>query len=156
MSTIIRWNPLREMAEMQNTMNRLFDDTWRTIWPAVQSGTGYGLPIDVFETDEGYTVVSDMPGVKQENIHITLNQNVLTLSVEIPQHTPQDGQRLLIGERSYGKFTRSITLPRPVTSDNVEAVYENGVLTLTLPVSPEAQPKRIEVKSNGHLLKSNN
>lgn len=154
MSTIIRWNPFREMAEMQNTMNRLFDDTWRTVWPAVQSG--YALPIDVFESDTGYMVITDVPGVNRENISITLNQNVLTLSAEFPQHTPQEGQRSLMVERGYGKFTRSITLPRPVDANAVEAVYENGVLTLTLPVAPEAQPKRIEIKTNGHLLQSNN
>ncbi len=154
MSTVIRWNPLREMAEMQNTMNRLFDDTWRTVWPSVQSG--FALPIDVFETDQGYTVITDVSGVSQENIQITLNQNVLTLSVELPQHSPQQGQRLLMVERGYGKFTRSITLPRPVDANTVEALYENGVLTLTLPVAPEAQPKRIEIKTNGHLLQSNN
>jgi HSP20 family protein len=142
------------MAEMQSTMNRLFDDTWRTIWPAVQSG--YALPIDVFETDEGYTIITDVAGASQENINVTLNQNVLTLNVELPQHTPQEGQRSLMAERTYGKFTRSITLPRPVNANAIEAVYHNGVLTLTLPVAPEAQPKRIEIKVNGHLLQSNN
>lgn len=154
MSTIIRWNPFREMAEMQNTMNRLFDDTWRTVWPTVQAS--YALPIDVFETDQGYTVMADVPGVSQENVSITLNQNILTLSVDLPQPAAQEGQRSILAERSYGTFSRSINLPRPVNANAVEAVYENGVLTLTLPVAPEAQPKRIEIKTNGHLLTSNN
>jgi len=154
MSTIIRWNPLREMAEMQNTMNRLFDDTWRTVWPTVQAGLA--LPVDVYEADHGYTVIVDAPGVQQENIHITLNQNVLTLNVDMPQYQPQEGQHPLIVERTYGKFTRSINLPRPVNASAVEANFANGVLTLTLPIAPEAQPKRIEIKTNGHLLESNN
>lgn len=154
MSTLVRWNPFREMAEMQNAMNRLFDDTWRTMWPSVESS--FSLPIDVFESDQSYTVIANIPGVKQENIHITLNQNVLTLGVDVPQFTPQEGQRFLLNERVHGKFTRNVTLPRPVNADQVEAFYENGVLTLTLPIAPEAQPKRITVKTNGHLLQSQN
>jgi len=62
----------------------------------------------------------------------------------------------MIVERAAGKLTRSITLPRPIYADQVEAIYENGVLTLTLPISPEAQPKRITVQSNGHLLQQSN
>lgn len=154
MSTLIRWSPLREMAEMQGAMDRIFDDTWRTVWSAGQSNTS--LILDVYESNEAYTVFADIPGVTQENISITLNQNVLTLSVEVPKYTLQEGQRALMVERAPGQFTRSITLPRPIDSEQVEAVYENGVLTLTLPVSPEAQPKQIPVHTNGHLLQSNN
>jgi len=154
MSTIIRWNPLREMAEMQTAMNRLFDDTWRSVWPVVE--TSSTLPLDVYETDAGYSVIATLPGVEQDQIHITLNQNILTLDAEVPQHTLQEGQHALIVERPYGKVTRSITLPRPVHADQVEAVYENGLLTLTLPLSPESQPKRITVNSNGHLLQQSN
>ncbi len=97
-----------------------------------------------------------MPGVKQDQINITLNQNVLTLSVELPQPTLAEEQRSLLAERTWGKFTRSLTLPRPVNSETVEAVYTDGVLTLTLPVAPEAQPKRISVKPGGSLLRSSN
>jgi HSP20 family protein len=154
MSTIIRWNPLREMAEMQNSMYRLFDDTWRSAWPSVESN--FALPIDVYESDQGYTIVANIPGVAQDDINLTLNQNVLNLGVEVPQYTPAEGQRSLVMERAHGHFNRSITLPRPVNSEQIEAVYDNGVLTLNLPLAPEAQPKRISVKGNGALLQSNN
>jgi HSP20 family protein len=154
MSTVIRWNPLREMAALQNTMNRLFDTNWPTMWSDVDSV--FMLPIDVYEADGAYTVVANIPGVTQDNINITLNRNVLILNVNVPEFTPQEGQRSLITERTHGQFTRQITLPRPVNNDQVEAVYENGVLTLTLPVAPEAQPKRITVKTNTPVLQSNN
>ena len=154
MSTLIRWNPLREMAELQTAMNRLFDDNWRAAWPVVD--TSSMLPLDVYEADNGYTVIAALPGVEQNNINITLHQNVLTLSAEIPQYELQEGQRALIVERPAGKLTRSITLPRPINADQVEAIHENGVLTLTLPFSLEAQPKRINVQSNGHLLQQSN
>ena len=155
MSTVIRWNPLREMAAMQTAMNRLFDDTWRTAWPAAEAN--YAHPVDVYEMDEGYTVLANIPGVQQDNINITLNQNVLTINVDVPQFTPQEGQRALVVERSVGKYSRSFTLPRSIHSEAVEATYDNGVLTLQLPLAPEAQPKRITIKSNGqHMLTSNN
>jgi HSP20 family protein len=154
MSTIIRWNPFREMADMQVAMNRLFDDTWRVVWPAVEASSA--LPLDVYETSEGYTIFASLPGVEQDHINITLNQNVLTFSAEVPSFSPEQGQQALMVERPFGKVSRSITLPRPVHGDAVEAVYENGVLTLHLPVAPEAQPKRITVTSNGHMLQSKN
>lgn len=155
MSTVIRWNPLREMAAMQTAMNRLFDETWRTAWPTVEAN--YALPVDVYEMDEGYTVIANIPGVQQDNINITLNQNIVTINVDVPQFTPQEGQRALLVERSAGKYSRSLTLPRSVHSEAVEATYENGVLMLHLPIAPEAQPKRITVKSGGqNVLQSNN
>lgn len=154
MSTLIRWSPLREMAAMQGAMDRLFNDTWRTVWPVVQSNSS--LAWDVYEAANGYTIVADLPGVTQDHIHITLNQNVLSLNMTVPQYTLQDGERALMVERAFGQFSRSVTLPRPVDAEQVEAVYENGVLTLTLPVSPEAQPKQIPIQTNGHMLQSNN
>ena len=154
MSTNIRWNPLREMADMQTAMNRLFDDSWRAVWPGVESSST--LQLDVYEADNGYKVIATLPGVAQDNINITVHQNVLTLSAEIPQYDMQEGQHALVVERPFGKLTRSITLPRPIHAEQVEAVYENGLLTLTLPLSPEAQPKRITVQGNGHLLQQSN
>src|SRR5688572_4768295 len=112
MSTIIRWNPLREMAALQNTMNRLFDDNWSTLWSNVD--TAFALPIDVYEADGGYTLVANIPGVTQDDININLNRNVLTLNVNVPQTTPQEGQRSLVTERVHGQLTRHITLARPV------------------------------------------
>jgi HSP20 family protein len=152
MSTIIRWNPFREMAAMQNSMNRLFDDTWGTLWPSVEAN--FALPMDVYQSDQAYKVVANIPGVSQDKINITLNQNVLTLSVDVEQTTPPEGHSAYMTERLSGQFSRTVTLPRPVNSEQVEALYENGVLTLTLPIAPEAQPKRITVKTNGQLLTS--
>jgi HSP20 family protein len=142
------------MADMQTAMNRLFDDTWRTVWPIIE--TSSTLPLDIYEADNGYTVIAALTAVEQDDISITLHQNVLTLSAEIPHYELQEGQHALMVERATGKLTRSITLPRPVDTDQVEAVYENGLLTLTLPLSQEAQPKRITVQSNGHFLQQSN
>lgn len=149
MTTIVRWNPFREMAAIQSAMDRIFEDTWRSLQPSLTQGT---LPLDIHESDAAYTVTAALPGVKPDQIHVTMRNDVLTISAEVPQPTVAENSRVLLQERTYGKFSRSVTLPEAVDSNAVEATYENGVLTLTLPKVPEAQPRTIPVKG---LVKAN-
>lgn len=147
MANIIRWNPLREMAAMQNAMDRLFDEAWRN-WPSYfgETGTGAGtLAVDVFENDSQYIVTAALPGVQAEQVNVKLHNDLLTIEGEIPQHTVENA-RPLLQERVYGRFSRTLRLSQPVNRDAVEATFENGVLTLTLPKSEEAQPRQIPVK----------
>ena len=148
MSTVIRWNPVREMAAMQSAIDRLFDDSWRTVRPAAG---GNVLPLDVFETDSAYIVYSTLPGIDPDQIKISLDDDILTISTEVPQATfsEEEHVRVLLVERGYGKFNRSVRLGLPVDSDKIEAAYENGVLRLNLPKAAQAQPKQIRVRSNG-------
>ncbi len=150
MATIVRWNPFREMAAMQSAMDRIFEDTWRGLQPTLTQGT---LALDIHESDAAYTVTAALPGVNHDQIHVTMRNDVLTISAEVPQPTAAENSRVLLQERTYGKFSRSVTLPEAVDSNAVEATYENGVLTLTLPKVPEAQPRTIPVKG---LIKANN
>ena len=154
MATIIRWNPLREMAAMQNAMDRLFDETWRN-WPS-QYGDVTGanaLALDVHEDDNAYTVTTALPGVQAENVNVKLHNDLLTIEGEIPQHEVEN-VRSLMQERVYGRFSRTIRLPQPVNRDAVEANFDNGILTLTLPKAEEAQPRQIPVKVQGNGKKS--
>lgn len=147
MTTIIRWNPIREMAAMQSAMDRLFENTWRGVQPTV---AGNMLPLDVYESDSAYTVSTTLPGLSIDQIQITLHENTLSISGEVAQPEADNG-RALVQERVYGKFSRSVNLPQPVDAEAVEATYENGVLTLSLPKTPNAQPRLIPVKTaNGH------
>jgi HSP20 family protein len=154
MSTLIRWNPVREMAAMQSAMDRLFDETWRGARPTV---AGNAMALDVYETDAAYTVYAALPGVNSDQINISYQDDVLTISgeVEQPKFNEGDNTRVLVFERSYGKFSRSIRLAQALDADKVEANYENGVLMLTLPKTPEAQPRLIPVKSNGTKVSVN-
>lgn len=152
MSTLIRWNPLRELAAMQSAMDRMFDESWRDVRPAFE---GTNLAIDVHESDDAYTIVANLPGVNAEDIDINLHDNVLSIGVEINRQEREENERTLIEERFYGKLSRSFRLPQPVDNDHVEASYDNGVLTLTLPKTEEAQPRRIAVKTHD-MLKSKN
>jgi HSP20 family protein len=139
--TIVRWNPLREIAAMQSAMDRFFDDSWRSI-----RSSGDALMLDVHETETEYRVMTSLPGVKPEDVTVSLNNDVLTITAETRQEVMPENSKPLLMERSYGKIMRSIRLPVPVVSDKIEAVLENGVLRLTLPKTPESQPRQIPVR----------
>ncbi|MCL4247193.1 MAG: Hsp20/alpha crystallin family protein [Anaerolineae bacterium] len=142
MTTVIRWNPIREMMALQN----MFDENnWRTVRPS--NGT-YSLPLDVYESDANYVVVATLPGVGADNIQVNWHDDVLTISAELPQGTPNaENLKTHMIERAAGKVSRSLRLGRPINAEAVEATYENGVLSLTLPKTPEAQPKLIPVRT---------
>jgi HSP20 family protein len=149
MAGIVRWNPLREMAAMQNMMDRVFEETWRPFFE--EGGTAMNtLALDVHEDDGQYTVTTELPGVKAENIHVRLDGDQLVIEGEIPEQTTEhEGQRSLLKERRYGRFSRRIRLPQQVDSDKVSATYDSGVLKLTLPKSEAVQPRQIPVRVGG-------
>jgi HSP20 family protein len=93
-----------------------------------------------------------VPGIKPEDLDITVTKNTLTIKGEVRQEEEKEEERYHLRERRYGRFARSITLPTSVDADEIEANYENGVLTLRLPKTEEVKPKRIEVKSGEKLL----
>lgn len=148
MSTVIRWNPVREMAAMQNALDHLFDDTWRTVRP---SKTGNALLLDVYETNSNYVVYAALPGLNPDQISVSLDDDVLTISGELPQPAfdEKENARVLLFEHAYGKFNRSVRLSLPVDSDKIEASFENGLLKLNLPKVAQVQPKQIPVRFNG-------
>ena len=145
MVTVTRLNPFREMASMQNSLDRLFDDSWRRGWPTIADNM---LPLDLYETDKGYIATIAAPGLNQDQFDIRFENGVLTVSADIPQPEIENA-RVLIQERASGRYSRNITLSQSIDIDQVDAHYENGILMLTLPKAPEAQPKRIAIKTNG-------
>lgn len=150
-SEITRWNPFREMAEMQNRLDRMFDESWRNLRPNWTEGN---LSLDVHETDDNYTVVANLPGLNADDIDVQLQDGTLTISAEINETHKEENARILMQERFIGKIRRSIVLPQHVDMEKVDASYSNGVLTLTLPKTAEAQPRRIAIKSN-NVISSN-
>jgi HSP20 family protein len=148
MTTMIRWNPIREMMAIQNAFDRAYADGWRSVRAAANA---YSLPLDVYENDEAYTFVATLPGVGAENIQVNWHDDTVTIQAEVPQSAPGvENVRTHMVERPAGKFSRTIQLSKPVNTEAVEAVYADGVLTLTLPKSPEAQPKVIPVRPSIH------
>ncbi|MDX2160240.1 MAG: Hsp20/alpha crystallin family protein [bacterium] len=146
MATMIRWNPVRELAAMQSAMDRLFDETWRTVSPTNDT-TEYRLALDVHEAGDHYTVLASLPGVAADSLNVSLHDDVLTISAALPAAPAAEGVRVLLAERTEGKVSRSIRLPQPVNADAVEASLDAGILTLRLPKVPEVQPRTITIKT---------
>jgi HSP20 family protein len=156
---VTRWNPFREIATMQNAIDRMFDETWRTVWPAdssnslLYSGT---LPLDIYETESAYTVIAALPGVNPDQINVQWHKGTLTISAEVANQTLPENARWLAQERPTGRISRTVMLPQWVSIEQADAHYENGTLRLTLPKSPEAQPKLITIQSSNKQLESHN
>lgn len=153
MTSIIRWNPFREMVNMQSAMDRMFEDVWRGNVPTAAGWAGFDTPaLDINETDTSYEVTVPLPGIHPEDINVKMQNGTLTISGELPQPKVEENRKVVVQERYYGKFSRSVSLPLSVDANKVEASYENGVLNLVLPKLPEVQPKQIAIKVNGKKL----
>ncbi|MBP1693167.1 MAG: putative small heat shock protein [Chloroflexi bacterium] len=147
MSNLTRWDPMRDMMTLRNAMDHLFNSAF--VGPDfVWQPETLGIPMDVVENDDAYIVKASLPGIKPEELEITYNNNVLTVKGETKDEKEVDENRYHLRERRYGSFSRSISLPSNVKADKIQADYEQGVLTLTLPKAEEAKPKRIQVKTS--------
>lgn len=147
------------MAGIVPRASRLFDIMKMGVWDALDrwfedlrlpefEGTKFIVPaFDVSETDEHIIVKADLPGVDVKDIDISIVGNVLTVKGEKKQEKEEKGESYHRIERSYGSFSRSISLPAEVNPDAVEAVYKDGVLKLTIPKAEKSKPKKIEIKT---------
>jgi HSP20 family protein len=109
--------------------------------------TSTWLPaVDVLERDDAFEVKAELPGLKKEQVKITLRDDILTIRGEKKQEPEEEKRQYRRSERSYGMFQRSFTLPASVRHDKIDATFQDGVLTVVLPKSEEAKPRDIEVK----------
>lgn len=151
MNNITRWNPFQEIAEMQRQFDRVLDDAWRDSSKVASNW----MPIDVTETDDMYTVIADLPGLSVDDITVNFHDGVLSIAGEVEKETVDENSRLIVRERSYGKFNRRINLPTSINADDINATYEDGVLMLTLPKAEAAKPRQIHVKKQNLLDNKN-
>ena len=146
MTLVRRWDPFREMAELRATMDRLLNET-RNL-PVASEDTIWMLPLDVSENEDAFVVKASIPGVNPDDIDISLTDNMLTIKAEIKEEKEVEGAKYHLRERRHGVYSRAFTLPTAVDADKVEAVYENGVLTLNIPKAEAVKPRKIEVHSH--------
>ncbi len=145
---LIRWDPFREIAALQERMNRLFSDI-RTKSPFREEEIVQGswIPaVDIYETNEAIVLNAELPGVTPEDISVEVKDNTLTLKGEKKFAREVKEENYHRVERSYGTFQRAFTLPGTVAQEKVKAQFKDGVLKITLPKVEEAKPKQIKVE----------
>ncbi len=143
-------------------MDRLFDDFARGFWggslfaPSAHrraESAFAGMPaVDVAETDKGYEITAELPGMEEKNIEVKLANGVLSIKGEKQEQTVEKDKNYYRRERSFGSFERSFHVPENVNAEKIEATFKNGVLSVTLPKTAEAQKqaKKIDVKTHFH------
>ncbi len=144
MPAIIRWSPAREMVRLSDAMDRMFEDSW-TRQGQRRMDRETRLPIDVYTTPNEIVLMANVPGLKPDDVNITLEGDTLAISGEIKP--PMENVDYIFQERPYGKFSRTLTINVPVDVDKVEATFENGVLIITVPKAEAARPKTIKVEA---------
>jgi HSP20 family protein len=149
MNSLIRWDPFREMMTLRSNMNRLFDDAFSNL-PAERTNGGgaYSIALDVAEDEDNYVVKASVPGIPADNIDVTVSDNVLTIKGEIEDEREKEERNYHLRERRYGMFSRTISLPSNVEADEIDASYDNGVLTLQIPKAEVVKPRKITVKTS--------
>jgi len=140
-----RWDPYRELLNMQRAMDRLFDESSRSsgTWAA---NMDRNLLLDVIENEDEYIVKASLPGIDPDQLEITFNNQALTIRGELKPEEDAE-ENYILRERSYGVFVRTITLPNSIRSTDISGDYEAGVLTLHLPKAEEVKPRRIQIQS---------
>jgi HSP20 family protein len=136
---IIRWDPFREMTQLQSQMSRLWDAT-------IGSRQESWLPaVDVFDTENAVVLKAELAGMNPDDIEIEVEDNVLTIRGERKFEEKVDEERYYRVERRFGSFQRSLALPQGVKPEDIQAAYEDGILEVRVPKAEEEKPKKISV-----------
>ncbi len=144
MTTLVRWNPALETDPFQQDMNRLFDAFFR----AAGNGNGsarWQPAMDLGETEEAITLTADLPGVREEDIAVEVKDGTLTVAGERKDERRQDGAGFHRTERRFGRFSRSLALPRGIDAESVQADFTDGVLEIRIPKPEERKPHRVRI-----------
>ena len=147
MTLLTRWEPVRELAGLQERMNRLFNDSFSSVTSQESLSAGsFVPPVDVYEDEQGIRLKMEVPGIDEKDIDIRLENSLLTVRGErkLEKETKEENYHRI--ERNYGSFTRSFTLPQTVDTAAPKASYEHGVLTIALPKKEAAKPKQVKVE----------
>jgi len=148
MSNLIRWEPMSEMVTLRDAMDRLFSEAFTRPWGLADGGRGSGMPaIDMYQTDDDIIVKVAVPGMKPEDVQISVTGDMLSIKGETREQTDTKEKAYHIREQRWGSFERAITLPTSVKSEKAQAEFENGILTVTLPKAEDVKPKMITVKA---------
>jgi HSP20 family protein len=144
---LARWEPFRDLLSMRSDFDRLFESFFSQVPEVPVVKEEFWAPvIDVVEHDGKIEVKAELPGMKKDDIKVTVKDNMLSVSGERKQEKETKEKTFHRIERSYGKFSRTITLPTAVDADRIKATYKDGILNITLPKPESIKPKQIDVE----------
>jgi HSP20 family protein len=144
---IVRLDPFREMAALQDRVNRIFADAYRRDNDDLMSRGAWVPPVDIYDSGKHELVIkAELPDVNREDITLRVENNTLTITGQKKMDSEVKEEQYHRVERAYGNFSRSFTLPQTVDTNAIGAEYRNGVLIVRLPLREEAKPKQIQVK----------
>jgi HSP20 family protein len=146
MANMVRWEPFRDMVSLREAAERMFEDGWLRA-PVPFAWSDGSLAVDMYETDDNVVLKTAIPGVKAEDISVSVTGDTLTIKAESKEEEEVKRENYLRRERRFGSYCRSVTLPGGLEADKADADYNDGILTLTLPKAEEVKPKSIAVKS---------
>ncbi len=149
MAGMTRWNPIRDMITLREAMDQLFNDNYLRSREARQQGVAWQLPLDAYTTEDAIVLTADVPGLKPEDLEVTLEGDTLTIRGELKNRT--DSHNYILRERATGRFERVLTINTPIDANKVEASFEDGVVQIVLPKAEAVKPKQIKVtaRTNG-------
>lgn len=145
--TVVRWDPFRNIAALQDRINRLFDDAFPRTGDDEEdlSVCAWRPLVDIFETDEGVAIQLDLPGVKKDDVSVEVKNNLLIIQGLRQVESDVSEEKYYRRERTCGTFQRSFALRNPIEPESIKASFKNGVLTIQIPKPEEDKPKKISV-----------
>lgn len=150
---LISYDPFREIRSLQDEMNRVFAGFKRSGEEGLARRT-WAPNVDVFENKDSLVLEAELPGLSPDDVSVTIDNNILTFHGERKFEKDKSEENFHRIERSYGSFTRSFTLPPTVSSENVDARFENGMLRVRLAKKEEAMPRQIEIKRDAKAIEA--
>ena len=147
--TLVRWRPTNRMMTGHEHWNRVFNDMLG--YDAVSgqdSERGWAPRVDIIEDEAEYRFIADLPGLKREDVDISLENDVLTISGESSIERDEEKENIHMSERSYGRFSRRFNLHNKVNIKKINAEFDNGELTIHLPKVEEMKPRKIKINAN--------
>jgi HSP20 family protein len=142
------WSPAVQFSNLRDEINRLFEEPFGLLERHADFFNGWTPNLDLYENKDSLVARVELPGMKKEEIEVWFDDGALHIAGERKFEQKEDESATHRLERFYGRFHRTIALPKQVNPDQVKATYEEGVLTVTLPKAEEAKPRQIEVKAN--------
>lgn len=139
--------PLHDLNRIRSEINRLFEDPLGFMPPGTSFFEGWEPAVDVYEDRDHVLVRAELPGMKKEDISVSLTGNVLSIAGERRHEKQDQGSEVFRAERYFGRFQRTLMLPHTVDTKDVQTTYQDGILSITLPKSDEARSRQIEIQT---------